>query len=61
MKINAQPEQFAQTAAIALEMANAQLEQGWEDVDADKYASVQSRLAMVSKLVKDAERAVGKM
>lgn len=49
------------TALIALEMANAQIEQGWVEVDEDMYESVQSRLTMVTKLVKDAERALAKM
>ena len=51
----------ANTATIALEMANAQLEQGWVEVDEDMYESVQARLAAVAKLIRDAERELSKM
>ena len=48
-------------ANIALEMANAQLEAGWVEVDEDQYETVEARLAMVSKLIKDAEKELAKL
>ena len=47
-------------ANIALDMANAQIEAGWVEVDEDQYEMVEARLAMVSTLIKDAEKALAK-
>ena len=48
-------------ANIALEMANTQIEAGWIEVDEDQYEQVEARLAMVSKLIRDAEKELAKL
>ena len=46
---------------IALDSANEQIEQGWIDVDDDKYETVQARLDFVAGLIRAAERELAKM
>jgi hypothetical protein len=46
---------------IALESASKQLEQGWIEVDEDKYETVQARLDFVAGLIRAAERELAKM
>jgi hypothetical protein len=48
-------------ANIALEMANNQIEAGWIEVDLDQYETVSARLAMVAKLIRDAEKELAKL
>ena len=47
--------------AIALEMAQNQLDQGWIEVDEDQYDSVQARLDIVNKLIRDAQKSLDRM
>ena len=46
---------------IALESANEQIEQGWIDVDDDKYETVQARLDFIDGLIRAAERELARM
>ena len=46
---------------VALESANEQIEQGWIEVDEDKYETVQTRLEFVAGLIRAAERDLAKM
>ena len=48
-------------ANIALETANNQIEAGWIEVDLDQYEQVEARLAMVAKLIRDAEKELTKL
>ena len=43
-------------ANIALEMAINQIEAGWIEVDEDQYETVEARLVMVARLIRDAEK-----
>ena len=48
-------------ANLALKLANSQIEAGWVEVDEDQYETVEARLAMVTKLIKDAEKELAKL